>query len=80
MLGGSIADVAVVTALAASGTLMTSISWAHIACLLGAVALATLALDATKVWLLSWPGGHAQSRQPSPAQQAIGTPGEAERR
>ncbi|OIQ86599.1 calcium-transporting ATPase 1 [mine drainage metagenome] len=67
MLGGTVADVAVVIALATSGTLMDPISWADALGVLGAVVLATLALDLGKVWLQSRSGLSGPARQASRA-------------
>jgi H+-transporting ATPase len=65
MLGGTIADIAAVTVLATSGTLMASISWADAAGMLAAVALATLALDFGKVRLLNRPARPAPTAGPA---------------
>jgi H+-transporting ATPase len=56
MLGGTLADVAIVTTLATGGILMAPIGWPDATGMLGAVILATLALDIGKVWLQTRPG------------------------
>ncbi|HVC71014.1 MAG TPA: plasma-membrane proton-efflux P-type ATPase [Acidimicrobiales bacterium] len=55
MVVGTIADIVVISVLATTGTLMTSIDIADVAGMLGAVVLATLALDAVKVRILTPP-------------------------
>ncbi len=67
MLGGTVADVAVVIVLATSGTLMDPIGWADALGMLGAVVLATLALDLGKVWLQSRSGLSGPARPVSRA-------------
>ncbi len=58
MIGGTVADIVVVAALATTGTLMSSVNIADVAGTLAAVIITTLALDAAKVRILARPARH----------------------
>jgi H+-transporting ATPase len=53
VLAGSVADIAIVSLLAMSGTLMAPLPWRMLAGVLVAAAVFALALDQIKVWVLS---------------------------
>jgi H+-transporting ATPase len=58
MIGGTVADIVVVAALATTGTLMSAVNIADVAGTLAAVIITTLALDAAKVQILARPARH----------------------
>ena len=66
MITATAADIVAVTALATTGTLMSSISIADVAGVLAAVIIATIALDAAKVRVLARPARRSPAVRPQP--------------